>query len=276
MAASTASYVVLGLGPGADRAAVDRAYRALMKLYHPDRGGDPAKAVEINRAYAEITRPSAVTREPEPDPTDLAFALYARRVALNAARAREAKRRSRWPLMAVPLLLLAAAAWMEREPLRDVAWQMRWRYFPPLIEAVDGAEDSGVTGDVSVGQRTPIELESVRAALFNARNILSRGGLGEAANLSRICYQHFARAPTVRGYDRCVAFDDSVLLLSGANAVDRGVFSAGSLTARQLGAGRILGADYGSIEDRLDRVRIRTMQEIQAVDAPLQPATGTG
>ena len=49
-----------GFEPGADRAAIEQAYRELIKHYHPDRsGGDAARAAEINRAYFELRQPPA-------------------------------------------------------------------------------------------------------------------------------------------------------------------------------------------------------------------------
>ena len=57
------SYAVLGLGPDASDADVDRAYRRLIAQYHPDRLVGVAedlrrkaekKAAEINRAYDRI------------------------------------------------------------------------------------------------------------------------------------------------------------------------------------------------------------------------------
>ncbi len=50
MPGPASAYAVLELEPGADRAAIEEAYRRLIKRYHPDRsGGDAARAAEINR-----------------------------------------------------------------------------------------------------------------------------------------------------------------------------------------------------------------------------------
>ena len=55
MAGDASAYAALGLEPGADSAAIERAYKKLIKLHHPDReGGDAARAAEINRAYREL------------------------------------------------------------------------------------------------------------------------------------------------------------------------------------------------------------------------------
>src|SRR5690348_11518867 len=55
MRADASAFAALGLEPGADAAAIDQAYKRLIKLHHPDReGGDVARAAEINRAYREL------------------------------------------------------------------------------------------------------------------------------------------------------------------------------------------------------------------------------
>src|SRR4051794_1165936 len=55
MAADASAYTVLGLEPDADAAAIEQAYKRLIKQHHPDReGGDADRAAEINRAYRDI------------------------------------------------------------------------------------------------------------------------------------------------------------------------------------------------------------------------------
>ena len=55
MGADRSAYAILGLEPGADAAAVEQAYRRLIKQYHPDTGtGDAARAAELNRAYRQL------------------------------------------------------------------------------------------------------------------------------------------------------------------------------------------------------------------------------
>src|SRR5690242_2900382 len=75
---------VLGLKSGADTAAIEQAYKKLIKLHHPDReGGDATRAAEINRAYRELRGGKAAI-----DPLQFNEDLEARR------------RRRRWPLAA--------------------------------------------------------------------------------------------------------------------------------------------------------------------------------
>ena len=55
MADDASAYASLGLEPGADAAAIEQAYKRLIKEHHPDReGGDARRAAELNRAYREL------------------------------------------------------------------------------------------------------------------------------------------------------------------------------------------------------------------------------
>jgi len=57
MAGDASPYATLGLEPGADWKAIEKAYHKLIKRHHPDRaGGDAARAAEITRAYRELKR----------------------------------------------------------------------------------------------------------------------------------------------------------------------------------------------------------------------------
>ena len=48
------AWEVLGLAPGADLDAIKRAYRQRALETHPDRGGDEARFLEIQRAYERL------------------------------------------------------------------------------------------------------------------------------------------------------------------------------------------------------------------------------
>jgi hypothetical protein len=58
-AQSTNLYRTLQVDPCAEDAVIRAAYRALMKLHHPDRGGTGALAQQINAAYATLADPVA-------------------------------------------------------------------------------------------------------------------------------------------------------------------------------------------------------------------------
>lgn len=65
---------VLGLPATASLDEAKRAYRALMMIHHPDRGGSHEKALQLNEAWAQlrdgvtITRPSWSRPQPSPPP----------------------------------------------------------------------------------------------------------------------------------------------------------------------------------------------------------------
>jgi len=48
---------VLGLPPGAPPEEIKKAYKALAKKHHPDKGGDPEEFKRINKAYEEALNP---------------------------------------------------------------------------------------------------------------------------------------------------------------------------------------------------------------------------
>jgi hypothetical protein len=50
------AYQLLGLGEGASRADVGKAYRRLMKEAHPDHGGSAQRAARLNEAKQVLTR----------------------------------------------------------------------------------------------------------------------------------------------------------------------------------------------------------------------------
>ncbi|NLV72338.1 MAG: DnaJ domain-containing protein [Actinobacteria bacterium] len=52
-------YAVLGVGPKAGAPVIDKAYRTLMKVNHPDQGGDARKAQMINEAYTVLRNPES-------------------------------------------------------------------------------------------------------------------------------------------------------------------------------------------------------------------------
>src|SRR5687768_3368407 len=117
MGIEASAYVILGLQPGADRAAIDKAYRRLIKLHHPDRsGGDPERAAEINRAYFELRGKRASDEPRQPAAGDIGEAIYARRAA-RARTVRPPQRRQRlWPLFAAAA---AIAFFLERDRVGD-------------------------------------------------------------------------------------------------------------------------------------------------------------
>lgn len=52
---------VLGVAPNAPPAAIKARRRELLERHHPDRGGDPAQAAEVNAAYAAAVQSGAAS-----------------------------------------------------------------------------------------------------------------------------------------------------------------------------------------------------------------------
>ena len=48
---------VLGLPPGAPPDEIKKAYKALARKHHPDKGGDPEEFKRISKAYEEALNP---------------------------------------------------------------------------------------------------------------------------------------------------------------------------------------------------------------------------
>ena len=68
-------YKVLGVSPGSSAEVVKAAYRALMKINHPDVGGNTQRAIEIEEAYRHLSgallarpRTAAAVNRPHPAP----------------------------------------------------------------------------------------------------------------------------------------------------------------------------------------------------------------
>src|SRR6476469_2986781 len=100
MAGRASAFAALGLDPGADAAAIEQAYKRLIKQHHPDReGGDSKRAAEINRAYRELRGGKAPI-----DP-----------LQFNEQLARQ-RRRQTWPLAALAAGGAAAALLMAAGP----------------------------------------------------------------------------------------------------------------------------------------------------------------
>ena len=240
-------YAILGLEPGADRAAVEQAYRRLIKRHHPDRsGGDAAQAAEINRAYFELRRhqqpvepPPRVHRRPRP---------------------RRARRRRGW---LGPLLIVAAAA------LILAGWDRLADRVPRWVGEL-GDAPVAASGPASVASADsapldgPLDDAAIAAAITDAVRLVQRGDAEGLAQGSRDCHRQMRARPELAQLDRCAAFDDAVVAAADGELNDRGVFGASAVTARQMIAGRLLSSDYLAIERRLDRVRTSVELRLRA------------
>ncbi|HUE78071.1 MAG TPA: J domain-containing protein [Sphingomicrobium sp.] len=259
MGAPASAYAALGLEPGADRTAIEQAYRRLIKLHHPDRsGGDASRAAEINRAYFELRR------QPEPDPPPAAGRGPVR--PRNSVRKRRRRSRRSW------LALIAAAGVLlvfERERLAEPT--ARW------IASLFAVPETGRGSLAKIGDPEldgPLADTAIESSIGQARRFVRSGDEEAMAQHSRDCHRRMRSSPELVQLDRCAAFDDAIAALGDSAATgDRGRFGAAALTARQMTAASLLSSDYLAIERRLDRVRTAVQMALITRLPPLPPST---
>jgi hypothetical protein len=237
MAGRASAFATLGLAPGADAAAVERAYKRLIKLHHPDReGGDSGRAAEINRAYRELRGVP-----PPGDPLE-----FNEDLALDGSGLR-------WPHVAlalgaasaVLLILHGPIAPLTRNLLPAAAPNFVLGHFPPTAMAGDTMDQ-------------PLDEAAIDGAVRDALELKRTSDEIALASASSDCRRQFRQEPTMARLDRCVAFDDAVVMLQDRDPLhDRGPFAQLAVTGRQWSAGSALSDDYLAIDGRFDRIRLR-------------------
>jgi hypothetical protein len=245
------AFATLGLEPGADRAAVEAAYRRLIKLHHPDRsGGDAGRAAEINRAYSDLCR------EPQPPSPIQAADDGEEWPYRSVARRPRPRKRSKGRSNGVLVLATACAAALliqdeQLERLDELFAQHVFDWRPVSAAPVRAA---------------PVRTAAMRSTMSEAAIIdavqqavdLAKGGAGEALiEQSRACHRDLRSEPSLPLLDRCAAFDNAAASIDDGPSTDSGRFSPSGLTALHTSAGSLLSSDYLAIEERLDRIRAR-------------------
>ena len=250
MAADASAYAALGLEPGADATAVERAYKRLIKQYHPDReGGDAGRAAEINRAYRDLRNGRAdddlVFAEDGPDEParNLPWARAAGIIAFAV----------------ILLVLFTGPAGRAFEYLSGAGSSTR---------QAGGVAPAESTPDF---MDQPLHLAAVDAAVTDAVRIARSQDEMALASASRDCLHELRLKPGLAQLDRCAAFDDAVVQLQDRDPLrDQGPFSELAVTGRQMSAGTLLSDDYLAIDSRLDRIRLRVELAL-APSAPEPP-----
>lgn len=269
MGAEASAYEILGLRPGADRAAIDEAYRRLIKLHHPDRsGGDAGRAAEINRAYLELRGKRAADEPHQPAAGDIGEAIYARRAARKRVDQPAARRRRLWPFLLVAGAVLLVA---ERDRVADNLLDVQDRVTGGWRPSVSGSP-APERRAASAAIEAALADAEIRSAVARARRLVTRSGDGLAAE-SRECHRRMRAEPSVAQLDRCAAFDYAAAILEDRDPVeDEGPFSASAVTARQMAAASLLTNDFLAIELRLDQVRSRVEMALAPAPSPLPAA----
>jgi hypothetical protein len=244
MAGRSSAFAVLGLEPGADATAVEKAYKRLIKEHHPDReGGNSSRAAEIIRAYRELRGGKAAS-----DPLQFNDNLSLRR-------------RPRWPIAALAaggglgaLMLVMGPS----VPLTKALWAAKAD--PPSHRAAAALAPDPMAD--------ALDLEAIDGAVRLALQMYrTRDEMALAAE-SRDCQRLFREDPGTKLLDRCAAFDDAVVGLEDRDPLrDEGPFAPLAVTGRQWSAASGLSADYLAIDSRLDQIRLRVELAL-APDAP--------
>jgi hypothetical protein len=253
MGGRISALAVLGLDSGADSAAIEQAYKRLIKQHHPDReGGDGTRAAEIIHAYRALRGGKALT-----DPLEFNEEREARR------------RRRRWPLAAAFAVAGIGAAVLvvgPSVPLTRSLWaasaQLRPRHAAKPAAIPEPMEEQ-------------LHLKAIDAAVADALQMFRTRDEIALANASRECERRFRDDPGTRMLDRCAAFDDAVVGLQDRDPLrDEGPFAPLAVTGRQWSAASSLSDDDLAIDSRLDAVRLRVEVQLAPQIAPVAPAQG--
>lgn len=241
MGAVQSVYAVLGLAEDADDAAIERAYRRLIKQYHPDRGGDAARATEINRAYRELR----IERNLR-DPLDFNEADQAYRTE-----------RSAWVLLALVLIVASMLLLFRAAPFAA----------PVQRPGMPAMPKSGTRKPAPHGvMDQSLNVADVDRAAVTANRLRRTSDEMSLSGRSRACHQQLRSRPTIAQFDRCAAFDLAVVQLQDRDPLrDQGPFSELAVTGRMRSAAALLSDDSVAIDARLDRIR-------KQVDRALDPA----
>lgn len=255
MGGRISALAVLGLEPGADSAAIEQAYRRLIKQYHPDReGGDGTRAAEIIHAYRALRGGKALA-----DP-------------LQFNEVREARRkRRRWPLAAAFAVAGIGAAILIVGPGVGPS--------APLIRSLSAAsaELPHARAAAPAAMREPMEeqlhVKAIDSAVGEALQLFRTKDELALADASRECERRFRDDPGTGMLDRCAAFDDAVVGLQDRDPLrDQGPFAPLAVTSRQWSAASSLSDDDLAIDSRLDAIRLRVELKLAPQIAPVAPA----
>lgn len=262
MPVDASAYRALGLHPGADTAAVEAAYRKLIKQHHPDIcGGDAARAAEINWAFDQIRKgQNRHGQLPQRRPQHRNYPAVRPQPVARRGRGR---RLSGLVFAAVVFALIVEAGPVERA-FQDYASSFSFADSPGAAVAFPGSDFGN--DPVQIGD-APLDSDAIDRSVRSAVRIARDGGLDRLTSQSRRCHAELRRSPGLSRLDQCVAFDEAAIVLTQPDTGEaEGQFSAASVTARQLGAARLLSDDFLAIESRLDQIRSRVEFELAPVD----------
>ncbi|QIL02183.1 J domain-containing protein [Sphingomonas sinipercae] len=239
-----AAYAMLGLRPGANRDAVEREYRRLIKEYHPDHaGGDGERAAEINRAYALIRKTPA---HPPPVATYPQHSLQRRKLTGLS------------PFLGLALLIAAVLVGWNVAGNDEVSWTA-------LGASFDGsaANETFINAQPRPGLDEPLATRLIDLAVADAIRLHEAAEPRSMAANSAECLRALRADPSATRFDSCAAFDEAISILeTGRAGFQRGPFNAASVSARQVAAGRLLSTDTFAVDSRLQQMRSRVQMTL--------------
>jgi hypothetical protein len=245
MAEDASAYAALGLERDADSAAIEQAYKRLIKEHHPDReGGNATRAAEINRAYREL-RAERNLKDP---------------LELNDEWAKPPSGGRTWTALALMLAGGTVALLLIRGPYGSSAEVLR----SPAAPGAVVRDARAASGDP---MEQPLHLAAIREAAQRARFLARTRDEMALAGASRDCHHALRNDPSLLQLDRCAAFDDAVVQLQDRDPLrDQGPFSELAVTGRLWSGATGLSEDYVEIDGRLDRIRLQV--ELALAPAP--------
>jgi hypothetical protein len=252
MAGRVSALAVLGLDPGADGAAIEQAYKRLIKQHHPDReGGDGTRAAEIIQAYRALRGGKALI-----DPLQFNEDFGVK------------QRRRRWPLAAAFAAVGIGTAVMvvgPSVPLTRTFWAVGAHL--PRPRAITASA-------IPEPMNERLHGKAIDAAVVHALQMFRTKDETALANASGECQRRFRDNPGTQMLDRCAAFDDAVVGLEDRDPLrDEGPFAPLAVTGRQWGAASSLSDDDLAIDARLDAIRLRVELRLAPEVAPIAPAS---
>lgn len=260
MGSDASAYSALGLKPGADSAAVEAAYRELIKRYHPDRaGGDSARAAEINWAYHHIRKARQL-----PTRRRTSFPVVHPAVLRQGPR-----RKGRW--VGLALAFVVAVVVIDSPVIDWSGGGFAETIGGPILHPPPTYPAPSRSGSSAQPIDQPLDADAIDRSVMSAVRLAGDGEISRLTRQSMRCHAELRRDPDLSRFDQCVAFDEAAVVLMHRNQLrDEGQFSSAAVTGRNLGAARIFSADYLMIESRLDRIRSRV--EFSLAPADPQPA----
>jgi hypothetical protein len=236
MADDASAYAALGLGPDADSAEIERAYKRLIKEHHPDRtGGDARRAAELNRAYRELRADRDIKAPLDLDDEYVDGGVSSRRG---------------WAALSLMAMAGIAALLVLFGPLGLSADALR----SPVLHRFASVGGKTVPADA---MEQPLNSSAIIASAHRAQLLARTGDEMALAGASRDCHHQLRNDPSLLQLDRCAAFDDAVVQLQDRDPLrDQGPFGELAVTGRLWSGAAALSNDYVAIDGRLDRIRL--------------------